>query len=573
MRNNTLIKLLAVLAMCFLVCAAFAACSEEKPEDTAKVVAGVAFDADGNLVITYDDESTDKIALPAPTCKHNNVAKFALEEHTASANGTYLEVCDDCGYSWIKYEKRHDWVAEPNTVPATCKSEGYTTDAYCSICLEPSEKKDIVPAIDHKYENGNYIVDADKNICVDGGKILCDFDAENNCGATKDVAPAANEGIDGQHTVTVWDFETNAPTLDKAGIATGTCTVCDEKVAYDLPAILNANGTYNDAYTFVEKSRTSCSEALTATVTLKANANISYANVQIIAAGGSHMLKDKNGDLQFIHTAGTVNPANGELYSYSANEYTGIKSFADKEINSCTPILAYYVCENEKDGCKAVVDVYAYTEHDWGDPVKTDPAQCGVKGTNYFECADCEEKKTEEIPALEHVWKYDAKLAPTADGKYTTVKTCNLCHEAEDYIVENPVIDDVKVTCEEDGVLTVTATLPDGTKGEYKKVTPALHHILIINGEPVQVQSIKNDGTPVAGEDVIYKWYEGCGILSFDKKDITEKAVVAYFVCANTTEEHKEDEGVVAVWVVKANADNSNFNEYLPGDPDAPAAE
>ena len=75
MRKNTLIKLLAVLVMCLTIGAAFVACSEEPADNAAnndvKVIVSVAVDANNNLVITYNDNTTNTVALPKEAeCEH-----------------------------------------------------------------------------------------------------------------------------------------------------------------------------------------------------------------------------------------------------------------------------------------------------------------------------------------------------------------------------------------------------------------------------------------------------------------------------------------------------------------------
>ena len=55
MRKNTLIKLLAVLAMCFLIGAALVSCGEKEDDNAdVKTIVGVDF-ADGKLVIAYNE--------------------------------------------------------------------------------------------------------------------------------------------------------------------------------------------------------------------------------------------------------------------------------------------------------------------------------------------------------------------------------------------------------------------------------------------------------------------------------------------------------------------------------------
>ncbi len=566
MRNNTLIKLLAVLAMCFVLGAALVACddSANKEEEPVKVVAGVAFDSEGNLVITYNDNTTQKVALPAEeTCTHKSIAKHTLEEHTATANGVYLEVCNDCGYAWIKYEQRHNWVNEPHVEKPTCTTGGYTTESYCDVCGAASEKTDIKDPIDHVWDDGTFV--SNGNVCEDGGTVTykCTF----GCGTTKDeiVDKAPDEGIDGRHTVDAWDFTTNAPTTTAAGEAVGTCTECGETVTYDLPAFLKADGKVNsDVYTYVADERTSCRQDITGKFTLIANPDIAYEGVVVETADGSHMLYNKAGELVFVHAA-DVN----KEYTYSTAEYAGIKGFADKDIDSCTPILAYYDCEAEY--CDATVDVWAYSEHNW-QLIGTDTIECEKEAFYHFECPDCHETKKDAIEDTprEHKYVYTGLYNLSGDDcdEFTYVIACEYdnCHIREEKTVKEGdaglTIDreTLPVTCENDGKVYVSYVVNEETTLNYVHNIPKKGHVL--NGQQM-VAVLDNTADAPSVADTIYNWYEGCGIFAFDGKDITaDEPVIAYFIC-----EHADDEGVthrVDVWAQKDYAAGETVGNGAP---------
>ncbi len=558
MRKNTLIKLLAVLAMCFVIGAAFVACgnNEDESAETAKAVTGVSFNS-GKLVIAYDDGATESIDLPAPTtCTHpKELLSVEVEDHTATANGTYIDVCSDCGYAWIKYEQRHVWVEDKITVEATCTEGGYTIECYCLICGVYTEATDLVDPIDHVWNEGELVIDG--NICEDGAvkNQVCIY----GCGTTNTVviAAAADEGIDGQHTVTAWDCTTNAPTLNAAGVATGVCEVCGETVTYDLPAILNADGTYNDAYTVTENSRTSCSQALTATVTLKADETIIYTDVVIIAAGGSHMLYSSvTGKLETVHAA-KLDANNNPIDTYSTAEFQSIKGFADKPVASCTPILAYYYCEAEN--CDATVDVYAYSAHVYAetpDVESTVPADCLNPGTEYYTCTVCfaaDSVKEVAIPALGHNKQYSDLVNDSGDeyNKFHYTESCTRCNYTLDVEVvdgvNGTVITSQEVTCVANGWVKVEYTIPEynGVAAQDKEKTYTiikLGHYL--NGQ--QMNAVVNDEAPVEGEDTVYDAIEG--IHAFDGKPFSsEYPVIGYFEC-----DHEDADGhkhYVDVWV------------------------
>ena len=91
-------------------------------------ISKVEFSADGaKLVITYTDNTTQEIAIPAygTQCSHEKVECLVFKEHTKEVAGTYLLVCEDCGYSEVLHEFRHDY-GDVEVVPPTCEEEGYT---------------------------------------------------------------------------------------------------------------------------------------------------------------------------------------------------------------------------------------------------------------------------------------------------------------------------------------------------------------------------------------------------------------------------------------------------------------
>ncbi len=554
MRKNTLIKLLAVLAMCFVIGAALVACSEtEEPVETAKSVASVNFNA-GKLVIAYDDGTTESVDLPAPaSCQHpHELRSVEVEAHTAAANGTYIDVCPDCGWAWIRYEQRHVWVDKVINVQPTCTAEGYTIESYCWICGLLSEKTDIKEPVDHVWSEGVDVIDG--NICVNGGNTIytCTF----GCGETKvePIKAAANEGIDGHHTVDAWDFETFAPTLTVDGAAIGECTVCGETVTYDLAAFLNEDGTYNkEVYGVNETPKTSCSQALVAKFTLLADDTIYYADYEVAPAGSAHMLySNVEKKLVPVYAAGTVDPVTGEEYAYSILEFDGIEQFSNIPINSCKTALAHYHCE--VDYCQAdAVDIFAYGDHDWT-VIEQDEIKCGVEAFQSVQCPDCLKEDTLSLGIREHNYEYVGLVNESVNAEdcdafsYIVRCTHDNCSESNTFTLtaEDVVVDrtTTPATCEDFGTYYVTYTVP-GTSVilTCNQLISKEEHYL--NGQVIK--AAVNNAAPVEGEDVVYNWYEGCGVYTFHDDEVTADApILGYFFCDTKLdgETHK-----VTVWI------------------------
>ena len=554
MRKNTLIKLLTVLAMCFLICAAFASCEEVVVEsvEEAKVIVGVAFDAEGNLVISYNDNTTQKVALPeAESCEHNRIADHTLIEHTATANGKYLEVCDDCGYAWIKFEQRHDWIHNAEVVAPTCTAQGYTIAYYCN-CGAEAEKTEFTDPIPHSWDNGTYV--SLGNDCEDGYEIV--YKCVYKCGATtKDVIdPKPNTGIDGRHNVTKWNVPTAEYTTDVI-VVSGNCDDCGKLVTYTLNGLKKENGKYNDTdYNVVVTNRTNCREAVVATFTLKANNSIKFVDVVLEAAGVAHKLTSSvTGEKEFVYQANVECLEHNTTHSYSVQEFPGIKPFADKDIISCEAKLAYFVCED----CSAVCDVMAYTEHVWGEVGRTD-ATCDAEGTVYYSCTvpgcntnnGAAAEKEEALPKLQHILVYNASKEYYADivaAGNTYVETCSRgCTYSETYnVVFNTT--NIEATCTTPGKVIISWTDHKGNNYSIENVGEAKGHSL--NG--VKMQATETG--------YVYAWTDGCGILEFNYHGATEDvvaqrkinedyAVIAYFICDDCHE-------VVDVWAQIVAAD------------------
>ncbi len=171
-----------------------------------KYIVDISF-VGNNLVITFNDGTEAEISLPKPaSCYHPCINHFAIKEHTAETNGIYLDVCDDCGYTWLKYETRHTWEFCGNVEP-TCESEGYKL--YTCVDCDMQERTDFVSKIEHLWDY--YEITINGNVCEDGGIIT--YYCAYGCGTTmqEEIPPEVNSGIDGCHTVQAWSLVSPPP--------------------------------------------------------------------------------------------------------------------------------------------------------------------------------------------------------------------------------------------------------------------------------------------------------------------------------------------------------------------------
>lgn len=190
--------------------------------------------------------------------------------------------------------------------------------------------------------------------------------------------------------------------------------------------------------------------------------------------------------------------------------------------HSYTPVVTAPTCKEQgyttyTCSCKkSYVDNYtAIREHDWDDgEITTNPA-CLVEGVKTFTCKydDCNEHKTESVPALSHIFE-DTVIAPTCEEKGYTLHTCkNGCKTSyKDTYTDStghswPVAlfsltptEGIEITkpasCEEEGIVTYTCQ-NDNCGKTKQEITPPTGHNTEGNSATV-VRVLK------AGESCIY---------------------------------------------------------------------
>lgn len=559
MRKNTLIKLLAVFAMCFLIGAALVACGEAEVDTDIKGISSVAFDNDGNLVVTYTDNSTQTVELPeAAACQHFNTVSYDLVEHTQTMAGVKLTVCDDCG--WAKLDKNnmdHVWVDGEVVVDPTCTEEGYTTTQYCSICDLPSEKTNVTDPAGHTWGEWEVTVAEGKNLCIDGGSQTryCE-----KCDAfeTEAVAAKAEEGFDGYHTVETWEKVVDITDVNSTGLVKGLCTVCGEYTdVLTIPAVVE----YKDGKEVTNAAYTK--EIITAKVHCNDDGVYKYTHTAtglefvITRKGTSHGLLDAEGKFVPLYSS---SEANAGVYS-TAVWGDKIKEFVDQAIESCNqPVLAYYICEGTNDAgeqCCGVVDIFAVAGHTFNaEAVKNAdvPAECGKAGTDWKKCQYCEAEQAFEIKALEHNYVYADQYADLkAEGNtYYYTGVCTLCGGTDkQYVVDYKEVK-TPADCENDGNIAITYKNHKGEERTGSETLAATGHAVLINGEMVELVRGSENQTPDQRkvyyyDDIVDENGEHL-IQIFPTTTLGEEPILGYFVCAHT-ENHAGGATNVLIWV------------------------
>ena len=198
-------------------------------------IVSVAYDADGNLVITYTDNTTETVVMPeapvapeAPECEHTNNYKMATIDATCKAIGYEIYACLDCEELYVETlvidETKHVWDEGEVTLAPKCEVAGETTYT-CTEC--GTTKTEAIDALVHVYTN---YVDDNNATCTAAGTKTATCD--NGCGTT-DSLPTDALG----HDISV-KGETIAPTCTEDGYTTYKCVRCDVTEDRDTVAAL-----------------------------------------------------------------------------------------------------------------------------------------------------------------------------------------------------------------------------------------------------------------------------------------------------------------------------------------------
>ena len=196
--------------------------------------------------ITYTDSTEevphiDRIALPMLTqdvCDHENISTYVLEEHSYVGGvlnpEVRLEVCDDCGWAWIKNDSSediHTWQDNETIKAPTCTEPGLK-GRVCAECGYPAETTEEIAPLGHNYTVLSQTVVDGANICEDGG-----FQVQRctRCGDTQtvEVAPQQHVFENGGTISTQRDAESGLVQV----ILSGTCVNCHEERSYVLTSI------------------------------------------------------------------------------------------------------------------------------------------------------------------------------------------------------------------------------------------------------------------------------------------------------------------------------------------------
>ena len=151
--------------------------------------------------------------------------KTAYSHFGGTATCTQRAICEGCGHEYGSWPiGQHTWGAYTSDGNATCTADG-TKTAHCANCIVTDTVADVGSALGHSFTN--YVSDGNATCTADGTKTAsCD----RNCGVTDTVADVGSAlGHDYKTAVT-------APTCEKNGYTTYTCTRCNHSYTADETA-------------------------------------------------------------------------------------------------------------------------------------------------------------------------------------------------------------------------------------------------------------------------------------------------------------------------------------------------
>ena len=475
-------------------------------------IESITVDENGNLVIKLTNGETIPVELPSVSddCDHADVSTLVIEEHKMEkgevVNGTYLDVCNDCGWtSIVKDEARHEY--KETEAPATCEEAKYV-GKVCTICGHKTEGEYVGDPLGHDWSEGALIADEDANPCEEGGMRIYICEREG-CNATK---IEAQEGKG--HTVTNWSF--NPEPSDKAeGVLTGECTGCTKTIEIKLPKLSDAS-VADGTYTKTTKVDGGCANKSVYTYTYTIDEGevfeiASFVNPEkkttVTSAKAFEATFDVEVEGGFHYTKG-IDGAEvpiDDRQTFEIEQYPDFKPFGNKRDEfaaaTCKMTIekgAYFVCTH----CNEVISINVKGYHDYDEEkVVYHEATCQEPAYTSVYCNTQEEEiilsKGTLVNPDNHVWG-EPEIEPSEDGKTATVTfacTEDGCDEV--MVIKNAelVSEDVKY---ENGFACMGATITisvykDTATGElytFERRTDKVAHYLTFDGERIEITDV-----------------------------------------------------------------------------------
>ena len=395
----------------------------------------------GNLVLALGhDWDEGKVTTPA-TCTQEGVMTYTCER------------CGDTKTETIAM-KEHT-VAIDAAVAPTCTETGLTEGKHCSVCEKVLVEQEVVPALDHAWDDGEVTTPA---TCTQEGVMT--YTCER-CGKTE-TRPIEAKG----HTEAI--DAAVAPTCTETGLTEGKhCSVCNEVLVEQevLPAL---DHDWDEG-------------KVTTPATCTQEGVMTYTC-------------ERCGDTKTEPIAMTEHTVAIDAAVAPTCTETGLTEGSHCSV--CNEVLV------EQEALPAL-------DHDWDEGKVTTPATCTQEGVMTYTCTRCGDTKTETIEATGHTEAIDAAVAPTCtETGLTEGSHCSVCGKV---LVEQEVlqtiphnyVNGVCTMCgkPEEGVATEGLVFTLSDDGTYYSVTDYTG-----SAKEVSIPSI-HQGLPVTsiGDEAFYR--------------------------------------------------------------------
>ena len=394
-----------------------------------------------------------------------------------------------------------------NKKAATCTSEGYSGDQYCSKCNKILQKGQVIPKINHSWDEGKitkvatcavagvktYTCTKCKTVKTEA--IPATGKHQNTELRNKKEATCTAEGYTGDtyckdcgaklqigkaiakksHT---WDAGkiTQEATCAKTGIKTYACTVCKTTKTEEVPATV----THKNTELRNVKEATCIAEGYTGDTYCK-DCGVKLQTGKAIAK------KAHTWDAGKITQEATCAKTGIKTYTCTVCKTTKTEEVPATGVHKNTELRNVKEATCTEEGytgdtyCKdcgskiASGQKISKIEHSWNSGIVTTPPTCVEHGVKTYTCNICQTTKTEELPATGNHQNTELRntkeASCTAEG-YTGDIYCKDCgvklqtgktiakkaHTWDAGVITTPA------TCTEKGVKTYTCTSCGGTK-------------------------------------------------------------------------------------------------------------
>lgn len=371
--------------------------------------------------------------------KTESIAKIAHvdEEHvvtpaTCTSQGVSYKVCKNCGRTTQKRptaKKAHTPELRKQK-EATCKSEGYTGDTYCSVC----------------------------------GKLL----------------ESGQKIAKKEHTPGEWEI--TQPTCKKYGLKRRDCTVCGESL--DLEVLEKLDHAWDRGV--ITKEATETEEGVK-TYTCKTCGETKTESIPMISHHWDQGTVSKeatcteDGEKTYHCTDADCNKTWVETIPATGHQHTEV---CNKKEATCEE--DGYSGDTYCKDCGQLISkgtVIKTTGHSWDDGKVSEEATCKKAGIKTYTCKNCGETKTVAIPKKEHSFdegKIQKKATCTEDG--LKIYTCTACGETKEEVLKATghqhaeVRYEKKATCTEEGYTGDTYCTDCGELVKKGSVTEKADH-------------------------------------------------------------------------------------------------